>query len=167
MFVCLGFMMLRMETDNPNRSRESARRPRIGSRGMTLVEILVAVSILSIAMVVIASLFPVAVNYQKRATFIQIASLEARGMLDGAMTNNYGSLNVGTTVSSVPELPSGNTMTVTISPYPTSDSTYLKLVTVRVSWPGSKLARYLGGMVVYHTLIAKPSKEGNEVYADI
>lgn len=134
---------------------------------MTLVEILVAVSILSIAVIVLASLFPGAVNYQKKATYTRIASLDAQGTLDGAMSVSFDSLDAGSTTYSVAELPAGNVKTVEIARYPTTDCKYLKLVTVRISWPGTDKAKCLAGKVVYRTLIARPFKEGSQTYGDI
>lgn len=140
---------------------------RKSNRGMTLVEILVAVGILSIAIIVLASLFPVAINYQKKATYERIASLDAQGTLDATMCVAYDSLDSCAITTTVPELPAGNSKTVQIRPYPTTDSKYLRLVTVRISWPGSSKAKYLAGGVVYHTLIATPSREGSMTYGDI
>lgn len=143
------------------------RRAVTNSRGMTLVEILVAVSILSIAVIVLASLFPVAINYQQKATYTRIAALDAMGTLDGAMVAGFDNLDLGSTTSTTADLPAGNTKTITVQAYPTSDCTSLKLVTVRISWPGTAKVKYLAGEVVYRTLIAKPYKEGSEIHADI
>lgn len=96
------------------RPESEASRRAIGNRGMTLVEILVAVSILSIAVIVLASLFPVAINYQKKATYERIASLDAQGTLDTAMTVTYDTLQVGSTTYTVDELPQGNSKTVQV-----------------------------------------------------
>ena len=164
--------------------RQAIMKPLAGSRGVTLIEILVAVCILSIGLISLAGVFSTALRYQEKMLYTQIASASARSELDiytasaeaaiSGADQYWTQVSVGTRIytNAVSGLPSGNKKTVVISTYPPTQpgaqaSSYLKKIKATVAWPGPGGDKFLTGSVTYVTLIAKPYKETDSCYADL
>ena len=155
-------------------------RGRSHRRGLTLVEVLVALCILSIALVAISSIFPLALRYQERMLYKQIAAAYARSRLDNYSTlasaagsdsvNPWAFIPIGTTTysNSVSGLPTPNNVKYEISAYPPgSDGKFMKKIIVTVEWPGRGGNDYLAGNIIYETLVARPCRDTDGVRADI
>lgn len=153
----------------------AARHPGFRTSGMTLVEVLVALCILSIALIVLTSIFPLALRQQDRMLYIQIASAAARSELDdlsakAVSITKWTDITTGTATDTnkVTGLPSGNVKTVEITTYPPgSNAQYLKKIKVTITWPGRGGADYLAGKITCVTLVAKPYKETDACFADL
>jgi prepilin-type N-terminal cleavage/methylation domain-containing protein len=122
--------------------------------GFTLVEILVATVLLAVALVVIASVFPAGRLSQRKAAYLAVAHSIAQQTIEGLRASKFGDVTVGTTSSTDPRLPEGNSVTTEVACFPTVDDTELKQVKVSVRWPGGAVS-WLGGHVDYETLIAE------------
>ena len=124
-----------------------------GPAGLTLVEILVATVLLAVALIVIASVFPLGRLSQQKAQYLALAQGIAQDAIEGLRTAQFDSVQVGTTSSSDARLPEGNTVTTEGAYFPTPADLDLKRVRVAVQWPGGAVP-WLGGRLEYETLIA-------------
>ena len=119
--------------------------------GFTLVEVLAAVVLLSIAMLAILT-----ANSASRSTQQRVAGLATgRNVADSIITQiraaPFDSVTTKSFPKNDPSLPSGNSITVSISKYPTSSENNLLKAVVKVSWPEANGTRTLQ----YNTLIAR------------
>jgi prepilin-type N-terminal cleavage/methylation domain-containing protein len=127
--------------------------PRTTSRngGFTLVEVLAAVLLLSIAILAIMTANTAARGAQTRAVGLSIGRNVAQSIVDqlrAAPINNIKTMTFPTSDSS---LPAGNTIAVAVAGYPTSTEANLFKATVAVSWPEAGSTR----TIQYETLIAR------------
>ena len=151
-----------------------ADRRALGISGFTLVEILVAACVLAIGTIALASIFPLMVQLQEQLTYTQIAAAEARSELGhmahmamNANDNQWKNFNSNTHSGTVDGLPEGNSKVVTISNYPSDESRYLKLVTVKITWPSKSNDGRTGGEASYSTLVVRTYFETDASRADI
>ena len=132
-------------------SRQLSRSLRANHSGYTLVEVLVAVIVLSIALLAVLSAISVSSDTQTRAANMAMAHdiavthmEDCRSMTEAAILGalpNYSS----------PDLPPGNSVTVTASRYPNPGSTHMFQATVTITWPEGRGSR----SVTYGTLLFK------------
>lgn len=122
-------------------------------RGFTLVEVLVALMILVIGILGVVQILVPGMRTITKAKYQRIATNFADAELNQmkkAFFLNITSAKFPSPVT-VSGLPGSNQATVTIAPYPNSDSTKLKRVTIDVTWPGDS---FVAGSVHFDTLFA-------------
>lgn len=120
--------------------------------GYTLVEILVAVVILSIALLAIMSAISIAQDTQTRAFHMAIARDIAIMRMEDYRSAGGDSIANPVTPYSSPDLPSGNVITPAASKYPDAASDCLWRAIVTVRWPEGRTTR----SITYDTLLYKP-----------
>ncbi len=119
--------------------------------GFTLVEVLAAVLLLSIAMMAIMAANTAARRAQQRAVNMSIGRNVGQSIVEqlrAAPASNVTSMTFPTSDSS---LPSGNTISVSVVPCPTPTETNLFYATVVVSYPEGGSTR----SIRYETLIVR------------
>jgi prepilin-type N-terminal cleavage/methylation domain-containing protein len=123
----------------------------LGRRGYTLVEVLVAVSILSIVLIGIMAAINVAQDTQDRAMNIAAARDIAVSRLE--TYRNLSPVQFGTVPASdiSAALPTGNSIACSVASYG-GTNTFIYRATVSVSWPEGKGSR----TVSYESLLYKP-----------
>lgn len=119
--------------------------------GFTLVEVLAAVLILSIALLTIMTASSVARDSQQRAVCQSIARNLAQSIIEQIRSAPIESMSTMTFPSSDTSLPSGNTIAVSVAGYPSSSNSDLCKATVIVRWPEASNTR----TVKYETLIVR------------
>jgi prepilin-type N-terminal cleavage/methylation domain-containing protein len=115
-------------------------RPGRKNRAFTLIECLVATTVLGIGVVGVASMFTYASISQRKATYMAQAREIADRVLEQARTQTNGLCQgeSGSQTVATPGLPN-STGTVGWAVYPTGGSdTGLRLVSVNLSWSWSK-----------------------------
>lgn len=123
-------------------------------RGLTLIEVLVAITICSVALVVMCKVIVAAQRTTMKGDYYNIATQAASDQIVNQQTTNFGSLVEGTTTSAVAGLPSGQ-MVVTIGPLDgDSGNTDIEQIDVVVTWTGATGSKELGGQVKMSTLIS-------------
>lgn len=120
--------------------------------GFTLVELLVAVTILSIALLGIMSAIAVSQDTQERAIHMAIARDLAIKRIETYRSNTSGGVFSWQAPFTSPDLPKGNKFTPTSAKYPDSTSSMFWKVAVTAVWPEGKGTR----RVVYEALLYKP-----------
>lgn len=113
----------------------AADRRRQVSRGFTLVEVLVAVTILGIALLGIVSAIGASSDTQNRAIHIAIARDIAVTTMETYRWLQPFRLDTIPSYQTSPDLPRGNAISCTCVPYPNPASKDLYRATVQVSWP--------------------------------
>jgi prepilin-type N-terminal cleavage/methylation domain-containing protein len=138
----------------PNMNRQAGYSPGAShtSTGMTLVEVLVALMILSIALIVFLTVLPGVSQGSQKGSYIAIATRAAADQITLAQTTNTSLLNLGTNTYTVAGLPSGS-MTVTIGGDLTANNASLKEVDVTVTWSGTTYAPSTAGSVSLSTYV--------------
>jgi prepilin-type N-terminal cleavage/methylation domain-containing protein len=127
----------------------NARRRR--SEGFTLAEVLVAVLVLSVALLVIIGAMAAARETQKRAGYIAAGRCIAQSKIEQMRSASCDKFPTMTGTSTDSSLPSGNTVQVSAAEYPEVDQQQLYLVQVTVSWPEGASVRNIH----YETLVAQ------------
>jgi prepilin-type N-terminal cleavage/methylation domain-containing protein len=129
------------------------RMTRSRRRGFTLVEILVAVIVMSIALVVLVGAFSGAAGVQRKVKSHALAQNAAQSKLDSLRSGGWEGLSFGTTTESVSGLEDG-VMTTTVI----LEQASLARLTVRVDWgtAGGGEDRYHRGHVEYVSYLAQP-----------
>jgi prepilin-type N-terminal cleavage/methylation domain-containing protein len=127
---------------------------RAARRGFTLVEVLVAVIVMSIALIVLITCFSGAVGIQRKARAHTLAQNTAQSKLETLRSTGWSGLTFGTTTVAVPGLTNG-TMTTTV----TLQAVSLAKIRVRVEWSPTVAGeeRYRRGHVEYVTYLAQPA----------
>jgi len=124
-------------------------------RGFSLVEILVAIIIMSIALVVLVSAFAGACKVQRKVRAHTIAQSAAQTKIDTLRNGGWAlvSSSFGTTTVSVSGLENGS-MVTTI----TQEQTQLAKIVVSITWGSSVTGenQYRKGHVRYTTYLAQP-----------
>ena len=121
-----------------------------GSGGFTLVELLVAVVIMSIGVLALMTAMAASRDAQNRAMYIAVASNIAQGKIEQARNTKFDQLLLLAGTSSDPSLPAGNQIQVTVANYPVLELNQYQ-VQVTVMWPEANGQRTIS----YETLIAK------------
>ncbi len=118
-------------------------------RGFSLIEGLVAISIMAVALITVLGAVPTTLQANKHAELESLASVYARAKLEGLLTTSYDELGTGTVeprtvLSSDPANPASKlyrTSTVTLLDANFSQSSTdqgLKKITVTVDWPNPR-----------------------------
>jgi len=141
--------------NNPAMHLSKNRGNRSGClHAVTLVDLLVAVSIMSIAMLVFISAALTARGVLDKSRFITVGSQTA-GSQAATSLGNASALAVGATNSAITGIPQG-VISTTLTTY--GGSTYLKRADISVSWgAASSKTAYSAGAFDFSTLIATPS----------
>jgi prepilin-type N-terminal cleavage/methylation domain-containing protein len=111
------------------------RRTISKSGGFTLVEVLAAVLLLSIALLAIMTANTAARGAQQRAVCQGAARNVAQSVIDQLRAAPIDSISTMAFPASDASLPSGNSIAVSVTGYPTLGETNLYKATVTVSWP--------------------------------
>lgn len=119
--------------------------------GFTLVEVLAAVLLLSIAILAIMSANTAARQAQQRAVGLSIGRNIAQSIVDQLRAAPIDNIKTATFPASDSSLPAGNSIAVSVTGYPTSGETNLFKALVTVSWPEAESTR----RIQYETLIAR------------
>ena len=123
-------------------------------RGITLIDLMVAVSIMSIALLVFISASLTARGVIDKSQFLSIASQSGTTQAATSLAN-VNSLTVGTTNATVSGIPSGAVST-TISNY--AENTTLKRADIAVSWgAASSKTTFSAGSLSIATLQSAPT----------
>ena len=119
---------------------------------MTMVEVLVALIVLSIALIVCLTVMPGILQASQKGSYIAIATRIASDQIAQAEATNTSLLAMGTSTYVVTGLPSGS-MTIVISGNLAANNAALKEVDVTVTWSGTKEAPATGGSVTMSTYV--------------
>lgn len=119
--------------------------------GFTLVEVLAAVLLLSIAMLAIISANSAARGAQQRAVNMAVGRNVAQSIVDQLRAAPIDSITTMTFPAGDSALPAGNSIAVSVGGYPNSGETRLFKATVTVSYPEANSTR----SIKYETLIAR------------
>ncbi len=123
-------------------------------RGFTLVDLLVAVSIMSVALIVFLAAALTARGVIDKSQYVSLASQSASSQA-AATLGNVSSLAAGTTSASVTGIPQGQ-ITTTVSTY--GGSAYLKRADFSVTWgAASSQTLYSAGTYNFSTLVSYPN----------
>lgn len=126
-------------------------RIKSGNGGFTLVEVLAAVLLLSIAILAIMTANTAARQAQQRAVGLSVGRNVAQSIVDQLRAAPIDNINTMAFPTSDASLPEGNTIAVSVAGYPNGGERNLFKATVTVSWPESGSTRALQ----YETLIAR------------
>lgn len=124
--------------------------------GFTLVEVLVAVALLSVGLLAVLTAGQAGRETQQRAVYLSAARTVAQTRIDQALARQYNALASLAGTETDPSLPRGNSVTVTVAQFtnalgqPDPD---LTSIGVTVTWPEAEGTR----SIVYETLIANPN----------
>jgi prepilin-type N-terminal cleavage/methylation domain-containing protein len=131
-----------------------ARRKTPGLSGLTLVEVLVAVTILSVALLAYLTLVLASRTTVDRGEFFTLAAQVAGNKLAECRALGYSGLTDGTTVYSISGLREGR-MTVFIGPMDgIAGNTNIRQVDITVTWAAaSDRTPQTAGRVQYSTLL--------------
>lgn len=119
--------------------------------GFTLVEVLAAVLLLSIALLAVISANSAARGAQQRAVGLAEGRNIAQSIIEQLRAAPVSSVAGMTFPTSDSSLPSGNSISVSVAPYPTAGETNLYKASVTVSWPEAGSTRN----VQYETLLVR------------
>ncbi len=122
------------------RGHPGPTRPILGTRrGLSLIELMVAVTIMAIGLVGVASMFIVGYRTQVHAHFASVATDIAGKKIEEMKSAGYNSItaiNFPSTFT-VTDIPTGQG-TIAWQPYPDASSTNQYLVQVVVTWAGGQ-----------------------------
>ncbi len=123
--------------------------------GLSLIELMVTLVLLSIGLVGVSSMFVVGFRTQRHAHFASVGADVASRKIEAMKAAGYNSIDSalfpGT--EAVSELPSGQA-SISFEPYPDSESSNQYLVNVIVVWGGGT---GIGGRVALSTVISSHS----------
>lgn len=135
--------------------RYTGRRPGrcAGKRGLTLIELMMTLVLLSIGLVGVSSMFVLGFRTQRHAHFASVAGDMASRKIEEMKAAGYNGIDVELFPAefAVTELPGGQGA-VSWEPYPANDSTNQYLVHVVIAWGGGT---GIGGRAVLSTVISK------------
>ena len=135
------------DRDTENLNMELARSSRRGRRsGFTLIEVMLAVFVLSLTALIFAASFPISQISRIKSAHMSYAVNMARQTMEEKRAAGYNGLLIGTTTSVPADLP-GSQQTTTITQY----SPHIKQVVVTISWEGY---RRVGGSTTLVTLVS-------------
>jgi hypothetical protein len=118
--------------------------------------VLVACVICVIALYAIVGVMSAAQTATMKGDYYNVANKAAADVISADEAAGYSALTDGTTVSSVPNIPSGS-LTVTIGPLNANPAnTNIKEIDADVTWTGGSGAAKLGGQVTLSTCISAP-----------
>ncbi len=124
------------------------------SRGFTLVDMLIAMIIISLVFLAFCDLMVMSVRTNKKADFEFIATGVAERKLESVRQLSFSALLPNTTTETVTELPGGQ-MTVQISPVSGLITNSMRQVQVLVTWTTVGNQATTGGRVRLDTLITQ------------
>ncbi len=124
-----------------------ARLSKRGRRsGFTLIEVMLAVFVLSLTALIFAAAFPISQISRIKSAHMSYAANLARQTMEEKRAAGYNGLLIGTTTSVPAELPDSQ-QTTTITQY----STHIKKVVITITWEGY---RKVGGSTTLVTLVS-------------
>ena len=124
------------------------------TRGMTLVEILIAMVILSIGLLAMISVISAAQQSADKSNYDMIALQAAENEIADDEAGGYSANTYGTTVTPVPNLPHGQ-MTVVTGPLDgDAANDNIVQIDVTVTWDGGSGPNSTGGNISMSTLIS-------------
>ena len=126
------------------KSRASLRKR--STSGFTLIEVMLAVFIMSLTAMIFAAAFPTAQISRIKSAHMSYAVNLARQSMEEQRAGGYSNLIVGDTNSVPSELP-GGAQTISITQYATN----IKKLSVTVTWEGY---RRVGGATTLVTLVS-------------
>jgi|GEM_PF-933489 len=121
------------------------------SGGFTLVEVLAAVLLLSIALLAILAANSAARETQQRAVNMSIGRNIAQGIIESLRSAGVDDVSGMTFPTQSSSLPAGNSISVSVAPYPNSSEPNLYQALVTVTWPEAAGTR----RIRYETLIVR------------
>lgn len=128
--------------------RVKTRRLGSGKAGYTLVELLAAMTILSIGLLGVFSAISASRDLQQRAVYMAIARNAAVSFMETYRSIDKSKLNTVPATQYIATLPAGNSVECSSTIYGTN----LYLATVRITWPEGLGTR----SIKYETLLYKP-----------
>jgi type II secretory pathway pseudopilin PulG len=121
---------------------------------MTLVEVLVALTLLSVTLIVFITVIRGANQAGQKGSYLAIATRTAGNQIALAQATNTSLLTSGTTTYTVAGLPKGS-MTVKIGPLAgNAANTYIDQIDVTVTWSNASTTAKVGGIVTMSTLVS-------------
>ena len=133
---------------------QKSKHKRQTARGFTLVDMLVAMIIISLVFLVFCDLMVMSVRTNKKADLEFIATGVAENRLESIRQRSFGALVTDTTTETVTELPGGQ-MTVQISPVTGLITNSMRQVQVLVTWTAVGNQATTGGRVRLDSLITQ------------
>ena len=133
---------------------QKSKHKRQTARGFTLVDMLVAMIIISLVFLVFCDLMVMSVRTNKKADLEFIATGVAENRLESIRQRSFGALVTDTTTETVTELPGGQ-MTVQISPVTGLVTNSMRQVQVLVTWTAVGNQATTGGRVRLDSLITQ------------
>ena len=134
--------------------RQGARHKQGATRGFTLVEMLTALTIISLVFLAFCDLMVMSVRTNKKADYEFVATGVAEQKLQATRQLSYGALITGTTTEAVTTLPGGQ-MTTEITSVPGFVTNSMRQVQILVTWTSIGGQATTGGRVQLDTLLAQ------------
>jgi len=124
-------------------------------RGMTLVELLIAVSILSLALLAYLSVALASRGAVDKGHFLTRAAQATGDKITEYRTKGYDGISFGTTTYNVAGLPEG-LLRVVVGPLDNTTNNNIKQIDVTVTWAasGGTQTPYTSGRVTHSTLVS-------------
>ncbi len=114
------------------------KRPQslVRSRGLTIAETLVSLTLLSLLMLAVLNLFPSSMTVVAGTRTARLARAAAQNKVEALAAQPFAALSVGLNESSDQELPDGTTarLTTTVSAVAGYDVKFLKRIRCQVAW---------------------------------
>jgi Tfp pilus assembly protein PilV len=137
------------------KNRVRRRRPQCAKTGLTLVETLVAVIILSIALIVYLDVLVAANRATRKGDYLARASQVAAGRIALIQAQGFAALVPGRRVYRVDTLPQGR-MTLTVRAMGSgATGSHIKQIDLRITWRGPSSAPQTSGQVEASTLVSE------------
>lgn len=121
------------------------------SGGFTLVEVLAAVTLLSLGLLGVLAAATGARKTQHRATAISVGRMVAQNKIEVVRSAPIDTIDAMDSTTTDSSLPRGNSVVLLVAGYPLSSETNLYKASVTVTWPEERGTR----KVYYETLIAR------------
>jgi prepilin-type N-terminal cleavage/methylation domain-containing protein len=121
---------------------------------MTLIELLVAMTILAIALIAYLDISGAASSANKKGDLYAIATRYANSQLETALADGVSLLTDGVVTSSISALPNGVMKVTTGAPAGVSSSTDIKEVDVTITWSETGTTASTGGTLTMSTMVA-------------
>ena len=118
--------------------------------GFTLVEVMLAIFVLALSALMFAATFPTSQISRIKAVHMSYATSLAQQKMEELRSAGYSGMLLGATVEIPSELPSGSSLTTTVTQYATN----IKKIEVTIIWQGY---RKVGGDTTLVTLISDHS----------
>lgn len=131
------------------------RRPQCTRSGLTLVEALVAVTILAIALILCLDVLQASNTASRKAEYMARASEILTSRIASIQARGFAALTAGRHVYRIDTLPQGR-LTLTVQAMNSSaEGSHIKQADLRITWQGARSVPATGGQVAASTLVSE------------